>query len=757
MRHKSIRLGLAAIAGVLLLAACGGGGNRPPPGSTTLEGSARTPTTAGSIQDTEVLVCLPGTDCSGSSWVASRFLSGQGPQAPWSFSSLPTGNYDVHALQELELQGSFPPGVQVPDIWYYAGRANVPTGSSNVDLQMELEATAPTNDTAVMTGVLYMPGSLGSAAADEDAAGPGVTAQDVAPLLASGASGGALGGTASIAGAEPPDSPSGPAAGILAAEALNIDEAAFNPLNADLGAQAVPGEIIVRFEADVLFSQSTLGTLSASGIQLQHVSGAPSDRFHLYRTAEAAGVADLMALAAELRAQPGIANAIPNWVLHAMAQPNDPLYELQWHYPALNLEAAWDIETGVGANVTVAIVDSGSINHPDLNFLPGYDFISSSGNSGDGDGRDNDPTDESDSYHGAHVAGTVAARTGNNSGIAGTSWGANLLPVRVLGMNGSGSFFDILDGISWAVGQSVGGVPNNPNPAQIVNLSLGGDFGMTCEEVMAGDANFYSDLAAQGIVVVVAAGNSNINAAGTVPANCPGVITVGATGPDHTRAPYSNYGSVVDVMAPGGDTTRTITHTDGIARPAGVLSTVLDNGGNPAYAWYQGTSMATPHVAGIAALMLADDPSLTPAQILQRLQASGAATPGCGADCGSGLIDAEAALLGTGGGGPPGPPPSSGSPTYIFFLYCDNPGCTVFDDTLSDYVVFEDLEATVIEYLVFNIYPGRYVVAAWQDLNDDFVIDEGEPFGEYHTSVVLNPNTVTYNIDFYLEAINFNP
>jgi len=350
----------------------------------------------------------------------------------------------------------------------------------------------------------------------------------------------------------------------------------------------------------------------------------------------------------------------PDRMLRVQLTPNDSLYGSQWHYfeatGGLNAPTAWDQSTGSG--VVVAVIDTGYRPHADLaaNIVGGYDMIIDTAVSNDGNGRDSDASDPGDwvaanecgtgtaasnsSWHGTHTAGTIAAVTNNASGVAGVAFGAKVLPVRVLGKCG-GYTSDIADGITWASGGTVSGLPANPNPAKVISMSLGGSGACDTTSQAAITA-----ARARGTTVVVAAGNSNANAANFSPASCSGVITVAAVNRSGGRAYYSNYGAVVDVAAPGGDMRS--------ASANGVLST-LNSGtttpGTDTYAYYQGTSMATPHVAGVVALMLAKNPALTPDQVETLLKSSARAFPATCTLCGAGIVDASAAVTAAAGGG----------------------------------------------------------------------------------------------------------
>ena len=399
------------------------------------------------------------------------------------------------------------------------------------------------------------------------------------------------------------------------------------------------------------------------GVKLQALHGIATGA-NVMKLSRKMALTEARALAKEMMARdPQIEYAEPDRIMTKMMTPNDPRYSEQWHYfdatGGLRLPAAWDNSTGAG--IRVAVIDTGYRPHVDLSgqFLAGYDFISDTAVSNDGNGRDSDASDPGDavtagacyagspasssSWHGTHVAGTIAAATNNGVGVAGVAFGAKIVPVRVLGKCG-GYTSDIADAIVWSSGGSVSGVPNIAARAHVINMSLGG--GGACDTTTQ---NAINSARSRGTVVIVAAGNENQNASNASPANCSGVVTVAATTKAGGRASYSNYGTVVDVAAPGGGT------------GGGVLSTLNSGTNGPGadtYASYQGTSMATPHVAGVAALMLAKNGALTPDQIESKLKSTARAFPATCSGCGTGIVDAAAAVASaTSGGGttPTGP------------------------------------------------------------------------------------------------------
>ena len=374
--------------------------------------------------------------------------------------------------------------------------------------------------------------------------------------------------------------------------------------------------------------------------------------------------------------------AEPNFKINkASIVPNDTNYPLMWNLNNINLENAWDISTEA-PDVTVAVLDTGIVQHPDIiNNLTsdGYDFVSE--NSGDGDGYDSTPEDPGDgsdntlcpsgsdqtsSFHGTHVAGTISAEGNNTLGITGVSWNTKLMDVRVLGCLG-GSSFDIMQGILYASGleNASGILPNRK--ADIINMSLGGPSYSSLFQSVINQAT------EAGVIIVAAAGNdgnSNFN----YPASYENVISVGSSTLSGNRAPYSQYNQKVDISAPGGNMSENLNNDD---YPDGVLSThakIEDGVINYTYNFLQGTSMASPHIAGVIALMehIHDFDYYKIEELIQ----SGTITTDLGAigkddEFGFGRIDAYKSLLMSSSleSGEPIPenPTPSASPNFINF------------------------------------------------------------------------------------------
>lgn len=254
----------------------------------------------------------------------------------------------------------------------------------------------------------------------------------------------------------------------------------------------------------------------------------------------------------------------PNYIYQATDIPNDPDYAKQWNLRSINMESAWDDTKGHG--VTVAVIDTGITQVPDLKdtkFAQGYDFVNDRIEAND------------DAGHGTHVAGTIAQSTNNEYGVAGIAYEAKLMPLKVLGASGGGTVADIAEAIKFAA----------DHEADVINLSLGG----AGESSLLKEAIDYAYN--KGVVVVAAAGNSNQNAA-SYPARYPHAIGISALDPSGAKAPYSNFGAGVDLSAPGGSEAGKI-----------LQNTIDPQTGKAVFEGYQGTSMAAPHVAGVAALI----------------------------------------------------------------------------------------------------------------------------------------------------------
>ncbi len=366
-----------------------------------------------------------------------------------------------------------------------------------------------------------------------------------------------------------------------------------------------------------------------------------------------------------------------NGIRHPLLTPNDPFYDLQWHYRSVGLPLAWDVTTG-SADVIVAVVDTGVlINHPDLNdrLIAGYDFIADPSRARDGNGLDANPDDPGDlafggssSFHGTHVAGTIGAESNNASGSTGVDWQARIMPLRALGLDG-GTTYDVIQAMRFAAGLSN---DSNTTPAQradIINLSLGSEFSSQSEQ------NTVIEIRNLGVIMVASAGNE-ASSLPSYPAAYDGVVSVSATTISNNAANYSNFGPTIDVAAPGGDN-GTDLNGDGISD--GVVSTIGEDGSSGpiefGYAALNGTSMAAPHVAGVVALMKAVHPGLTPAEFDTALMAGDLTddlgAPGRDDNFGYGLINAQDAVitalnLANGQGSDPGPVLSASASSLNF-------------------------------------------------------------------------------------------
>jgi serine protease len=415
---------------------------------------------------------------------------------------------------------------------------------------------------------------------------------------------------------------------------------------------------------------STLGQRVGRSLQSGAATGAHS------QVVRAAGV-DATTLARQLAADPDVAYAVPNGRKRAYAAPNDPLYAAatrtngpdsgQWYLrapdntikSAIDIETAW-ARTNGSAGIVVAVLDTGvRFDHPDLGrvavggrLLPGYDFVSNATVANDGGGRDADPSDPGDwvtsaetststfsgctaegsSWHGTSTASLVAAAANNGVGMAGAAPGVLVQPVRVLGKC-YGTDSDIQAAMRWAAGIGVPGVPDNPTPAKVINMSLGG--GSTCSASYQAVVN---EIVARGAVIVAAAGNSAGGPVGE-PASCSGVIGVLALRHAGTKVGFSDLGPEIAVSAPGGNCVNTAANTPCLYPILAASNTGTQ--GPASSTWSDsynitvGTSFASPITAGVAALILSADPSLSVARVRNALQGPARAFPQTGADNGT--------------------------------------------------------------------------------------------------------------------------
>ncbi|MEM9103804.1 MAG: S8 family serine peptidase [Pseudomonadota bacterium] len=426
--------------------------------------------------------------------------------------------------------------------------------------------------------------------------------------------------------------------------------------------------IIVSWDSSQATMDDLMGMMSSAtetmGVNVKYERPSAINDVHIL-TVETDQVSDVPAVMSLMSDHQAMQWMERDFVVKANFQPDDENYPMQWHYfdpvSGINAEPAWDITTG--ADTVVAVVDTGILPHIDIvnNLLVdadgnrvGADLISLAQVAVDGDGRDQDPTDAGDfyaanecgdgipaapsSWHGLHVAGTVAATTNNAIGVAGVAFDSRVVPVRVLGKCG-GLNSDVNDGIVWASGGAVQGVNNISEKADVINLSLGG--GGAC------GPNSMAQLAvntarANGSVVVVASGNSNMDVANFTPGSCDGVISVAAVGRQGARAGYSNFGNLIDVAAPGGDQNANNNLADGVLS---VMNSGLQAADTDNLTFYQGTSMAAPHVAGIAALVRSIRPEASPDIVETIIKEAVRPFPVQCNGCGTGIVDSHKAVL----------------------------------------------------------------------------------------------------------------
>ena len=386
------------------------------------------------------------------------------------------------------------------------------------------------------------------------------------------------------------------------------------------GPARVADEIVVKFDASL--SEHVKGGYLARYHLLKKRGSWKKGAFEVFRHSDPQAVLD------RLRAEPGIVYAEQNAYARASTVvPNDPYYQYQWHMQRIGVGDAWELSRGSGA--TVAIIDTGVRQTlQDLAqtvFTSGYDFVN----------QDVYPDD--DQGHGSHVCGTIAQSTDNAVGVVGIAHQSTIMPIKVLDANGSGSYDDIADGIMWAADHG----------ADIINLSLGGP---TDLQVLRDACEYAWN---QGVLIVVAAGNESTSTP-SYPAAYEVCLSVSATTSQDTLASYSNYGTTIDLAAPGGDSE----DYNGDGYPDMILQNTF-SGTSEGYYFYAGTSMAAPHVAGVAALAKGINPGLTNVELRSTLESSAEDLGAAGWDdrFGFGLVDAYAATLAASGADPVNRPP----------------------------------------------------------------------------------------------------
>lgn len=423
--------------------------------------------------------------------------------------------------------------------------------------------------------------------------------------------------------------------------------------------------LIVKLRVPLASAQMHTITSANQASTLSHVAGvqlaavrAMSGGGQVVRLPQLMTVAEAQAVADKLQSDPNVEYAEPDRIRHPMLVPNDAYYSgYQWNLNGtygIQAPAAWNTTTG-STGVVVAVLDTGITTHAELvgRTLPGYDFISDTFVSNDGDLRDADPTDpgdwvtageiaahappcsgsaENSSWHGTAISGLIGAISNNSAGVAGINWVSKILPVRVMGKCG-GYVSDIVDGMRWAAGLSVSGVPDNANPAKVLNLSLGSTG--TCSTT---EQNAINEIVALNKVVVVAAGNESGDVANSAPAGCSGVIAVAATTRSGSHTSISNTGSLVTISAPGGES------TDGIYMLTNTGTTVPVS---DTYGGYYGTSASAAAVSGVVSLMFSVNSQLSPTQVKNILQSTASAFPDSTCTtttCGAGIVNAAAAV-----------------------------------------------------------------------------------------------------------------
>jgi len=468
----------------------------------------------------------------------------------------------------------------------------------------------------------------------------------------------------------------------------------------------VPGEIIVKFK-DVATKEQIRSVNSKYKTSVLYTS--PYAGFKIVKIPQDKGVFEMIEL---YRKNPLVEYAEPNYIRHARWAPNDPYYSDQWHFSQINMSSAWDIEQGGGSSVIVAVLDSGVAYEdygsyqqaPDLagtNFVAGYDFVND----------DSHPND--DNGHGTHVTGTIAQTTNNGIGVAGIAFNCSIMPVKILDAYGNGTVAQEADGIYYAVDHG----------AEVINLSIGGSSASKTEH----DAIKYAYN--KGVIVVAATGNDNLSSI-EYPAAYDECIAVGAVRYDKTRAPYSNYGAGIELMAPGGDTS---VDQNGDGYLDGILQQTFTNEGDPtsfSYRFLQGTSFAAPHVTGIVALMLSHGTrGVENIRTILHSTAEDLGSPGYDTEYGYGLVDAAAALSYT------------EYPDLTITDITSTPNPSLSGEQVQITVEFANQGAADAGSFYLDLYKNRDTAPSSGDLGDKFIKISGLAAGASSSHTF----TCTYN------------
>jgi serine protease len=531
-------------------------------------------------------------------------------------------------------------------------------------------------------------------------------------------------------------------------QTLPIIEGANNHLVQGAGLRRIEGQLVVRFRrgtpTNAIDQLNTL--LGAHVLKIQTLSGV-----HRLGFPNSANLAQILTA---YHNSAIVEEAGYNYIMRAFAVPNDPYYQpYQWNFyntaGGIWAEQAWDASVNKGLGATIAVIDTGVafenfdpfIQAPDLNktFVSPKNFLT-------GDNHAND-----DNGHGTHVTGTIAQDTNNNLATAGIAYQASIMPLKVLGYDGSGSSDDLNEAIYYAVN----------NGAKVINMSLGfpdtgspDGSGQVCTEVT--DLNAALQYAyAHNVVVVAASGNDGGNVV-NCPAAYPTVIAVGATRFDGQRAYYSSGGTALDITAPGGDPNVDQNgdgYGDGILQvtfcyDAQTMALYYEILGVNLYtefcgAFYAGTSMATPHVTATAALILGEKPDATPDQVRTYLQSTARdyGTPGWDASYGWGLLNTGAAVMMAQGGTPPPPPPPP--PTgSISGVVKSTTGTVISGAKITAKAGSTTYSATTSStgsYLLSNLSLGTYNVTA-----------SANAYASQTKSVALTTTTPNATVDFAL-------